>query len=55
VNLDNIILTVKNLPNDVHVVCALNPQIMNDFMIFEATMIIKKNKLVEKIFLGKRL
>ncbi len=39
-DLDNIILIVKNSPNDVRVECALNPKIMNDFMIFEATMII---------------
>jgi hypothetical protein len=55
-NLDNIILTIKNSPNNVCVECALNPKIMDDFMIFEATMIIKNNKLIEKIsFLKKTL
>jgi hypothetical protein len=55
-NLDNIILIVKNLPNDVCVECALNPKIMNNFMIFEATMIIKNNKLIKNIlFLKKSL
>ncbi len=54
-NLDNVILIVRNLPNDVHVECALNPQIMSDFMIFEATMIIVNNKLIEEFFLKKTL
>ncbi len=52
-NLDNVILIVRNLPNDVHVECALNPQIMSDFMIFEATMIIVNNKLIEEFFFEK--